>query len=77
MTEMTYPHIQWYATRLARIPNVLDKADGQRACVEIGEEIHARWGVTGLRRTHQYYSDNIDGLKATHIATAWQYVADW
>ncbi|HNW60170.1 MAG TPA: hypothetical protein PKI62_10880 [bacterium] len=69
--------IEGYASRLARIPNVLDKGEGEALCRTIGAEIDATLGLEGMRQIVDHIRSHYDRGQARMVERAWDRIGNW
>jgi hypothetical protein len=74
---MTEAQVKWYVTKLAQIPNLLDRGAGEAECVQIGKDINDEYGMDGMVQVCEHFRDNLDAGRARAIEHVWGGIGDW
>ena len=74
---MNEAEVKSYVAKLAQIPSVLDRGDGEARCREIGQEIWDRGGIDAMVQVGEHYRDKVDGGRAREIEYAWDGIGTW
>lgn len=74
---MNVAEMKAYASKLVRIPNVIDDGEGGALCREIGKEIYDKHGFEAMVLVCEYVRDHIDRVTARKIEHAWDNIGPW